>query len=428
MIKEQRIIKSDRADFQYTEIVLHNGLKIVVAPMEGYTGVHAVYGTYFGSVDREFEHSGVKHTLPAGIAHFLEHKMFENEDGDAFSLYAKTGASANAYTSFDKTCYIFTATQNIEESLDILLSFVSKPYFTEATVKKEQGIIGQEIKMYDDSPEWRIMFAMLQSIYSNSYVKDDIAGTVESISEITPTMLYKCCNAFYNPQNMVLSVAGNITVAQVMAAVEKSEINFDSKPLDKILPEESMDIVRKEHEIEMTVACPMLGLAYKCIPYAENKRHFGEVVTDMVIELVTGDSTPLFKKLYDTSLINGSFGGESLSGVGYNCVMFTGETSNPKKVRQELLAEISRLKEVGINEEDFEICRNLMYGECISEFESIQNVAGSMADAAMQSRTLFDHIEIIAAVTVKNINDAIKTMFDEDNLATVIINPVSEKR
>ena len=168
-----------RAAVACESVVLENGLTVLVRPMPGYSGVHAIYGTRFGSIDLEFEVDGRRVSLPAGVAHFLEHKMFESEDGDAFAKFAKTGAAANAYTSFDKTCYLFTATQQVDESLDILLSMVNEPYFTRETIQKEQGIIGQEIKMYDDSPDWRIMTGLFGCLYHNHPIRNDIAGTVE---------------------------------------------------------------------------------------------------------------------------------------------------------------------------------------------------------------------------------------------------------
>lgn len=197
-------------------------LRVLVRPMPGFSGIHAVCGTAFGSVDAAFELDGARVEVPAGTAHFLEHKMFESEEGDAFALYAATGASANAFTSFDKTCYLFTCTDRFEENLAILLGLVSKPYFTEQTIAKEQGIIGQEIKMYEDSPEWRLVFGVYRGLYGAHPVREDIAGTVQSIARLTPQLLYSCTDAFYSPGQLVLAVAGNVTLAQVVAAAEKT--------------------------------------------------------------------------------------------------------------------------------------------------------------------------------------------------------------
>ena len=179
--------------------VLPSGLTVLVRPMPGYSGTHVIYATRFGSIDRDFRVDGREVHLPAGVAHFLEHKMFEDEDGDAFAKFAKTGANANAFTSFDRTCYLFTATEQLDESLDVLLGMVGRPYFTKQTIAKEQGIIGQEIKMYDDSADWRLITGLCECLYHSHPIRSDIAGTVESIAEITPEMLYDCCKAFYAP-------------------------------------------------------------------------------------------------------------------------------------------------------------------------------------------------------------------------------------
>ena len=201
---------------------LPSGLTVLCRTMPGYSSVHAIYATSFGSIHRNFTLDGKEVVLPAGTAHFLEHKMCETPKGDSFSFYAKTGASANAFTSYDRTCYLFSATQKIDENLDILLGMVGKPWFTKATIAKEQGIIGQEIKMYDDSPDWRLLNALFRCLYADHPLRDDIAGTVESIAELTPQMLYNCTKAFYAPSNMVLSVAGKITLDQAVEACKRN--------------------------------------------------------------------------------------------------------------------------------------------------------------------------------------------------------------
>ena len=197
---EKKIVKNERTGEQYTYVKHPTGLDIYIWKMEDYSTSYALFGTKYGSINTKFKTKNETDfiTVPNGIAHYLEHKLFENEDCDVFSLYAKTGASANAYTSFDKTCYLFSCTDNVYESLEILLSFVQSPYFTEETVQKEQGIIGQEIRMYDDNAGWRVFFNMLQGMYQNHPVKIDIAGTVESIAKINADLLYQCYNTFYN--------------------------------------------------------------------------------------------------------------------------------------------------------------------------------------------------------------------------------------
>ncbi|MEG0803946.1 MAG: pitrilysin family protein [Pygmaiobacter sp.] len=420
-------IYNERSGVAVERIALENGLVVLVAPMEGYSGVHAVFGTNFGSVDRAFRKQGTSFELPAGIAHFLEHKMFENEEGDAFTLYAKTGASANAFTGFDRTCYVFTATQNIDASLDILLSFVSRPYFTKETVEKEQGIIGQEIKMYDDSPDWRMMFALLQSAYHCCPVRDDIAGSVDSIAKITPELLYACTDAFYTPGNMVLAVAGNITKEQVLAAVERAELRPAAAPAEKLPAQEPAGIVRSHYEFEMSVAQPMFGIIFKEAPWNESERFRKDIICDLITELICGEMTPLFRRLYDEGLINSEFAGEVGSGVGYNCIMFSGETSQPDRVREELLREIRRLKTEGIAEEDFELCRNLLYGEAVGDLESIESVATTLAGCEMRNAGFFEQLETLANLTREEVQQTLQSLLREEDSATVQIRPTAKK-
>ncbi|MBO5797439.1 MAG: insulinase family protein, partial [Clostridia bacterium] len=206
------LFHNPRTGEEVTRIDHASGLTIYVWPKPGYQSHYAVFGTHYGSIDTVFDIGGRRTEVPAGIAHYLEHKLFENEDCDAFARYAKTGANANAFTTFDRTAYLFSGSGDITPSLEILLDFVQKPYFTEETVEKERGIIGQEIRMYDDTPGWQVFFNLLRTMYQVHPVRTDIAGTVESIAKITPELLYGCYNSFYNLHNMVLSVAGNVTV------------------------------------------------------------------------------------------------------------------------------------------------------------------------------------------------------------------------
>ena len=245
--------------------VLPSGLTVLVRPMPGYSGTHVIYATRFGSIDRDFRVDGREVHLPAGVAHFLEHKMFEDEDGDAFAKFAKTGANANAFTSFDRTCYLFTATEQLDESLDVLLGMVGRPYFTEQTIAKEQGIIGQEIKMYDDSPDWRLITGLFECLYHSHPIRSDIAGTVESIAEITPEMLYDCCKAFYAPNNMVLAAAGSTSMEQILAACARHGL-LDPRPeerVQRLWADEPMTLATAEKRIRMPVSKPCFGLGFK---------------------------------------------------------------------------------------------------------------------------------------------------------------------
>ncbi len=409
----------EAAAFEST--VLENGLTVRVHPMPGFTGVHAVYGTKFGSIDRAFALDGKRVELPAGIAHFLEHKMFENEEGDAFTLYAKTGAGANAYTSFDKTCYIFSASNRVDENLDILLGFVSRPYFTQATVEKEQGIIGQEIQQYDDSPDWRLMFAVNQCLYHTHPVRDDIAGSARSIAAITPELLYACADAFYRPQNMVLAVAGNVTMDAVLACA-RAGLPAKTGTVERLMCAEPPTVAEPYREFTMAVAKPVLGVGFKEQPPQGDTLRI-ELVCDIITELVCGSMTPLYRLLYDEGLVSPGFSGELMSLPGALSFLFGGETSEPERVRGLLLDEIARLRRESADEELFILCKNQLYGELVQDLENVEDVASTLASSFFRGHTPADEIETLASITLSEVNAALRTMLCTDRSATVIIRP-----
>ncbi len=421
----ETILTGRRLPETIRRFVLDSGLTVLWYPMPGYRAVHAVYATRFGSCDRQFLLNGQRVETPAGIAHFLEHKMFENEDGqDAFALYAQTGASANAFTSFERTCYIFTATEKTSESLDILLSFVSKPYFTDATVAKEQGIIGQEIRMYEDNWSWKALFGILDCLYWHHPVKDDIAGSAESIGAITPDLLYGCTNAFYDPHNMVLSVAGNLSDAELFDGLAKAGLTEPRQrpAVERICPEEPAEIHCKEKIFQMPIARPALTLGFKQNPLFQDRLR-GEICAELALEMLIGDTSPLFRELYDQGLINSDFGGEYLSGAGYFCLLLSGETKDPAQVEKRILEEIERLRQQGIDRELFEATRNAMYGEGVFQFDSVDDIATEAADCELKGHTVFDQLEIIVDVTAEEVEALLHQGFAEEQMARVLVLP-----
>ena len=404
--------------------VLPSGLTVLVRPMPGYSGTHVIYATRFGSIDRDFRLNGREVHLPAGVAHFLEHKMFEDQDGDAFAKFAKTGANANAFTSFDRTCYLFTATQQLDESLDVLLGMVGHPYFTEQTIAKEQGIIGQEIKMYDDSPDWRLLNALFRCLYADHPLRDDIAGTVESIAELTPQMLYSCTKAFYAPSNMVLSVAGKITLAQAVDACKRNGLYRARAPheVEWAIPAQSGPLPHREAVFTMPVTKPCFGVAYREEPLAEGdiKR---ELLLDMLGDLVVGGLTKLYRRLYDEALVNPEFSGDFIAVRGACAVAFTGESDTPREVVELLQAEIERMRRDGVDPEVFMLVKNQMYGELLGDVEAVDDAAEEAAAACLKGRTLADEIAALAELTVDDANALLRTALREENRAYVQIDP-----
>ncbi|MDL2293085.1 insulinase family protein [Ruminococcaceae bacterium OttesenSCG-928-D13] len=412
---------------RFEQVELPNGLVIRLLPMPEYGAVHTIYGTHFGSINRAFEQGGKSVVLPAGTAHFMEHKMFENADGvDAFTLFGETGASSNAYTGFDRTSYIFTATDQLERNLDILLSFVGHPHFTKATVQKEQGIIGQEIGMYEDNPDARSLFGMMECLYHNHPVRDDIAGTVASIAEITPEILYACADAFYNPGNMVLAAAGNLTMKQLLAAVERAGLPAERAPATKrVFPAEPDTVATPRVAIEMPVAMPLFCLGFKEAP-VQGSTTKTEVVCDLLCEMLCGDTSTLYRRLYDEGLVQPGFGGEFGCYDGCLQFIFSGESRQPEAVREAIFAEIARQRAEGMDAGQFDICKRMMYGEAIADLESVERVASVLSSSYFRGRTPAEELAVIAAVTLADVEEALHTMLQEDRSAFHLVNPVSE--
>lgn len=425
IIKE---IKSERVGDKYYEVEHSSGLKIFIYPKENNNSTYAVFGTKYGSVDVNFKTSDEKeaNAVPAGIAHYLEHKLFESEDGDAFTRYAKTGASANAYTSFDKTCYLFSCTENVYESLEILLDFVQTPYFTEQTVQKEQGIIGQEIRMYDDDPQWRVMFNLLRAMYHNHPVRVDIAGTVESIAEITPELLYKCYHTFYNLNNMVLCVAGNVDLNKVLELCDK--MLKPSKPvsLERIFENEPDEVLESRVEQKLSVSSPIFQLGFKehTMPERLSAKEVAE--TEILLDLLASDASPLFRRLLDAELINeSSFSYEYFEGPGYASVIFSGESKDPDAVADEIKKEIAKVRENGLNPEAFERSKKAVYGRMIASLNSVDNIANSMAALAFTGHEIFHYIDLIAASDIDSVQARLNTQLRPEYSALSVVNPIN---
>ena len=425
MIDERTALRRKTAEAIHCEsAVLPGGLTVLCRTMPGYSTTHAFYGTKFGFIHRRFTLDGKEYRLPAGTAHFLEHKMFESEEGDAFTLYAKTGASANAFTSFDRTGYYFTGTGQTDRNLDILLGMVGHPWFTEATIAKEQGIIGQEIKMYDDSPDWRLLTGLFRCLYREHPIRDDIAGTVESIARLTPELLYACTEAFYRPGNMVLSVAGEVTLDQVVAACRRA--GLDAPParhtIEPALFAPENDPPQKELRFSMPVNKPCFAVGYREAPVPFGSAR-ADMLGELLPELICGGLTELYRKLYDEALVNPEFSGETVSVPGACAVVFTGESEHPRVVADLLRAEIARLRRDGVDPELFTLVKNQMYGEMLADVEGVEDAAEAMAAAFLHGYTLAEEVEALAALTVSDANAALQTMLQEDQAAYVEIEP-----
>lgn len=419
----KNILKSSQTGDSCIHVKHPSGLEIYICEMKGFSSVEALFGTKYGSINTMFKTNADSDytTVPEGIAHFLEHKLFENEDCDVFELYAKTGASANAYTSFDKTCYLFSCTRNYQDSLRILLDFVQKPYFTKASVDKEQGIIGQEIKMTNDNPDWRVFFNLLRSLYHDHPVKIDIAGTVESIAEIDADLLYKCYGTFYNLNNMVLSIAGNISADEVLAICDECLKPCEDKGLETVFPDEPQTIVQSEVRENAPVGVPIFNIGYKCVPCAGRERLKKSMAAAVAVGIMADASSDMYRRLLSDGLINSSFGSEIFSGDGYFSVIFSGESSAPDKVRDEIKAEVERVKNEGICEKDFQRIRKSTYGMLVRELNNVEAVANLMINAHMDGIKPFDALEVLSELTSGDCLDFIKAELSGDKLAMSVV-------
>lgn len=416
-------IKSVALNESYFEIDHKSGLKVFVMPKENYSSAYAVFGTKYGSIDNRFKRSDAEDftDVPEGIAHFLEHKLFESEELDAFERFAQTGASANAYTSFDKTCYLFQCSDRFEESLGILLDFVQHPYFTAETVQKEQGIIGQEITMYYDVAGWMSTFNLLRCLYKNHPVRIDIAGTVDSISHITDKLLYDCYNTFYNLHNMALVVVGNVTPEQVLAVCDKELLPAPELSIERDFEPEPRAIVRDYDEYHLSTAIPVFSFGYKeaCKKNTQDLKTIIE--TNLLLEILAGESSALYKRLFDKGLINASFSKEYFIGYGYEAILFDGESRNPRAVAQEIQAQAEQLRREGIDADLFEAVRRQSYGREIMSYNDIDAVANAMIDAYFSDYSLFDVLEQYKTVTKADVEARLEQVMHAEYSALSVV-------
>lgn len=414
-------IKSKRAGDSYYKINHPSGLTVYVYPKEGYNSAYAIFGTRYGSINTCFSvDNGEKITVPDGIAHYLEHKLFESEDGDAFVRYAKTGANANAYTSFEKTCYLFSCTDKFDESLEILLDFVQDPYFTAQTVAKEQGIIGQEIKMYDDSPDWRVMFNMLEAMYKNHPVRIDIAGTVESIAQITAEKLYDIYNVFYNLNNMVLCVSGNVTVEQVLKTADKMLKPSEKHKIHNYFEDEPYEICEPYVEQSFPVSMPIFNFGFKeKADSLLDERQTAQ--TEILLSMIASQTSTLYRDLMDYNLINSSFSYELFEGPGYCSVIFGGESRAPKQAAEMIKQYISKIKKEGLDKNDFETAKKAVYGDIVSSLNSVDSIANTIADYHFNGNELFSYIDAIAETTFDDVCKRLNEMLDVNNCTLSVV-------
>ncbi|MBQ8605264.1 MAG: insulinase family protein [Clostridia bacterium] len=400
-----------------------SGLKIRIVKKPGKSRKTAMLAANFGSINREFEYNGEFVTIPNGTAHFLEHKLFEGVNGNAFDFYAKTGAKANAFTSNDKTAYYFICTDKFEENLSILLSFISNPYLTDENVEKEKGIIGQEIKMYEDEPSWQGYFGLIGCLYKDHPVKYDIAGTVEDIAPITVDTLMSCYNTYYDPSNMVLAVAGDVDIDEVLKLCDKHIKPTQGKTVNQIIAKEKPGVVKEYSEKIMPVSRPLFYIGIK-----DNDTELSgfdlakkEVEIQMLCEMLFGTSTQFYKDLYDRGIINEEFESEYEMSDTFAFCFFGGESDEPEKVLDSIKTTVSEFLEKGIDEQRFLQVRNALYGSLIMSCDNVSKIVNSLVSSEFSKREPFDKASAIKEITPYDIMARAKKLFDPLDIAMSVI-------
>ncbi|EMF0258101.1 insulinase family protein [Enterococcus hirae] len=411
--------------------VLPNGLTVYLLPKNDYHKTYGLFSTNYGSIDNEFIPYGSdkKIKVPDGIAHFLEHKLFEKEDGDVFQLFGQQGASANAFTSFTKTSYLFSTTDQVEKNLTTLLDFVQAPYFTEETVNKEKGIIGQEIQMYEDDPNWRMFFGILNNLYPEHPLHIDIAGTVESIEAITADDLYTCYRTFYQPSNMVLFVVGKLEPEKLMELIRTNQNAKDFPPAQKIkryFPDNNGDIIAKSSmRSAITRDKFVLGIKGLDVLPAEGKELLRyKTALNLLFQLLLGNTSQNYLKMYNDGLIDDSFGFEFSLDREFHFADFSGDTDQPEKAAEkvkEILLHFDEDQE--LSEENLTLLKKKMLGQYFQTLNSLEYIANQFTQSLFGDQTLFDLPEIIESIQLADVLKVGRSFIKEEAFSEFYMQP-----
>ena len=408
---------------------LENGLKIMIIPKKDIQKKYIIWGTKYGSNESTFIVPGEKEItkVPDGVAHYLEHKLFEQRTGrNSLDVLTEIGVNANAYTTNDHTAYLYECTDNFYEALDEFMDYVQNPYFTDENVEKEKGIIGQEIMMYNDYPDWKVYLNAIQAMYHKYPIRIDTAGTVESISEITKETLYKCYNTFYNPSNMTLVVAGDFEPEKILEEIKKRLLDIKGTgEIKRIYPEEPEEILRKYVEQEMEVSRPLYTIGIKDKPFRNDAKQEEKVkkhiAIEILLDIILGESSSLYKKLYNDGIILDRPGMDYEFSNGYSHITIGGQANDPKVVFELFKDEIKRLKENGINEKEFVRLKKTIYGNYIKEYNDVADIARMFLADDFKGINSFEYINQIENVDLNYANKILNEVFDENMMVLSVV-------
>ncbi|AMW98550.1 EF-P 5-aminopentanol modification-associated protein YfmH [Rummeliibacillus stabekisii] len=415
---------------------LENGLDVYILPKKGFSKTFVTFTTKYGSVDRSFVPLGEKEavTVPDGIAHFLEHKMFEKEDGDVFQKFSQYGASANAFTSFTRTAYLFSATNNVKESTETLLDFVQEPYFTEKTVNKEKGIIGQEITMYDDQPDWRLYFGTIENMFKEHPVKIDIAGTVESIDKITAEHLYTCYHTFYHPSNMLLFAIGALEPEEMLDLIKSNQAKKTfEKPEDikRIEVSEPKEVAIPERTLHMDVSKSKVSVGLKAKETDLSGREMlkNELAISLALDVLFGRSSDFYTKVYDEGLIDESYSYDFSLEHGFGFAMISSDTHKPDKLVGAIKDQLQKAEEKWpFGEEELERVKRRRIGFNLRALNSIEYIANQFTRYKFNEMNLFDSVEVIEELNVADVQKAFQSLQGESQQTVFTILPLSKEK
>lgn len=411
------------------QAVMPSGLRVLLNPRPRYHRTFAAFGTNFGSIDRVGGPGG--EMVPLGLAHFLEHKLFEDEQGDVSDRFSALGASTNAMTGFCGTTYIMSTVERPGAALDLLLDFVQDPWFTQDLVEKEQGIIAQEIRMYDDDPDWRIFFGLLGGMYARHPVRDNIAGTVESIATIDAKTLMHCYKLFYHPSNMCLAVSGSIDPDDLLQQVQADQ---EPRGFDELAPhrrdceDESADVISPRFELRLPVSRPRLLIGIK-------ERELGgtgteilrrELETRILLDILLGSSSVAYESLYTDGLIDETFGASYSSDASFGFTTIGGDCDEPERLEQRVRSVLNDAKEHGLDSASFERTRNKVYGSLLRGLDTPENVAFSLISETFRGVAPLRAFELIGEISLDDLARRLASHAQDDAIAVAVLRPLEE--
>lgn len=403
---------------------LENGLTVIVVPKKNVQKKYIVWGIDFGSVDNQFKTVEEKEIIkiPDGIAHYLEHKMFEQRSGiNSLDTLTNLGVDANAFTTNNFTAYLYECTDNFYEALDEFMDYVQNPYYTKENVDKERGIIEQEIMMYDDEPEWALYMNAMKLMYHKNPIRIDIAGTKESIEKIDAETLYKIYNSFYVPENMVITVCGDFEPEKIINEI-KQRMTLKSKNtiITRVYEEEPEEIFEKKKEVEMEISIPIFMIAFKDRIDKHNlvKK---DIAIEILLNIIIGKSSKLFKRLYEEGLIFSEFGFDFEYARNYSHVIIQGQSLNPEKIIEEIKNEMEFFLNRGLDEKDFERIKKTIYGEYVKSYNDVSTIGNSIISNYFKGINIFEFFEEFETITKEYTEQILKEVFDEKRKVISIV-------